>query len=223
MNLILNIDTAQENAMVCLADCGIPLFTITNSVQKEHAVFLHKAIKKLQDKSGISLNQLSAIAVTKGPGSYTGIRVGMSAAKGLCYALKKPLITIDSLELLASDIIKNLYNDSQLICPMIDARRMEVFTALFDFKLNVLNPPSAMIVDQKSFQEILMSKQIYFTGSGSAKTIELINHQNAFFIPENNIPESMGILSYNKHIKSDWADLAASDPLYVKEHQTFQQ
>ena len=220
MSLILNIDTAQETAMVCLTDSGIPLFTIENAIQKDHAVFLHKAIKELQDKSGISLKQLAAIAVTKGPGSYTGIRVGMSTAKGLCYALKKPLITIGSLELLASDGIRNLNNDSQLICPMIDARRMEVFTALYDFKLNEINQPSAMILDQDSFHDTLKSKKIYFIGSGSAKINGLIIHPNAFFIPVNNIPESMGKLAYNELLKSNWADLTLTEPLYVKEHQS---
>ena len=133
MSLILNIDTASEKAHVSFAKNGLIINSLSCESQKEHASFLQTAIQQLTKNTNIFLTDIDAVAVTAGPGSYTGLRVGMASAKGLCYALKKPLITISSLEVLtisALDLFQNT-GESVLLCPMIDARRMEVFTAVY--------------------------------------------------------------------------------------------
>ncbi|MBA2250622.1 MAG: tRNA (adenosine(37)-N6)-threonylcarbamoyltransferase complex dimerization subunit type 1 TsaB, partial [Chitinophagaceae bacterium] len=144
MALILNIDTCTENAIVSLANNDVIIGTMNNSNQKDHASFLHTAIKNLLDKSGILISQLNAIAVTAGPGSYTGIRVGMAAAKGLAYALQIPLISLNTLEVIAMCSIIQSENKDAFFCPMIDARRMEVFTAVYDQFLKEIIAPCAM-------------------------------------------------------------------------------
>jgi len=134
MSLILNIDTASENAHVSLAKDGQVLHTLSNDSQKEHASFLQAAIEQLIKNAAVSFKEVDAVAVTAGPGSYTGLRVGFASAKGLCYALKKPFITIGTLEVLTVSALQ-LYppaaDENILCCPMMDARRMEVFTAIY--------------------------------------------------------------------------------------------
>ena len=179
MSIILNIDTAQETAFVCISENGKPKFVAENHSQKDHASFLHPAINELLNKAAISITELDAIAVTKGPGSYTGLRVGMSAAKGLAYTLQKPLITISTLELMAHDMLTIIGDKESLICPMIDARRMEVFTALYNSSLKEIYSPSAMILDESSFDDSLMSHNIFFTGSGSVKFQQICKNTNA--------------------------------------------
>src|SRR3954463_8376101 len=134
MSFILNIDTSIESAAVCIAENGTELHTISNSTKKDHATFLHNAIKNIIEITSIGLQSLDAIAVANGPGSYTGLRVGMASAKGLCYALNKPLITLGTLNILTKGVIddKKKFIGPLLYCPLIDARRMEVYTALFD-------------------------------------------------------------------------------------------
>src|SRR6266513_982784 len=129
MSLLLNIDTAIETASICLSKDGNVLHLSINENQKDHAAWLTVAIQEMMQNSGYQLNQLNAIAVTIGPGSYTGLRVGLSTAKGLCYVLKIPLLTIGTLEMMA---FAAKQNPVDLLCPMIDARRMEVFTAVYD-------------------------------------------------------------------------------------------
>ncbi len=221
MSIILNIDTAQETAFVCISKNGKPLLITENHSQKEHASFLHPAIEELLSKSEISIDDLDAIAVTKGPGSYTGLRVGMSAAKGLSYALKKPLITISTLELMAHDIIMLASEQQCLICPMIDARRMEVFTALYNENLKEIYSPSAMILDETSFTDSLKNNCIYFTGSGSMKFQQICNHRNAKFIQHNNLPVSMSVISQNRFEKKLFNDITLTEPDYIKPYKAF--
>src|SRR5665647_1745116 len=147
MALILNIDTATESAIISISEKDKIIDSVTNSNQKDHASFLQPAIKNLLQKADLSINKLNAIAVTAGPGSYTGLRVGMASAKGLCYALKIPLITINTLEVMALSSLKQIHDPSALYCPMIDARRMEVFTAVYDHHLTEIIKPCSMILD----------------------------------------------------------------------------
>ena len=133
MALILHIDTAVQSASICLAENEKILGTKVNPAEKESASWLHMAIQELLLKSAISPGQLDAIAISAGPGSYTGLRVGMATAKGLCYALSKPLITINTMQMMANSVEKP---STELLCPMIDARRMEVFTAVYDTSLH---------------------------------------------------------------------------------------
>src|SRR5215211_2691069 len=166
MALILHIDTAVQTASVCLANDENIIDTLINPSGKESASWLHTAIQGLLDSNSYILQQLDAIAVSKGPGSYTGLRVGMAAAKGLCYALSKPLITINTLQIMAASANRS---STQLLCPMIDARRMEVFTALYDSSLNEIMPSINMILEKDSFAEWLEKYSVSFFGDGSTK------------------------------------------------------
>ena len=184
MSLILNIDTASEKAHVSFADDGIILHCLWNESQKDHASFLQSGILQLTKTSGIKLSDIDAVALTAGPGSYTGLRVGMASAKGLCYALKKPLITMNTLEVLTLSAI-HLFpgNDNPtLLCPMIDARRMEVYSALYNPQGEPVSDVRAVVVDENSFAEFLQNQKIIFFGNGSSKCKDVIKNKNAIFI-----------------------------------------
>ena len=222
MSLILNIDTAEERAHVSFAKDGSILDCIYNEAQKEHASFLQSAIRKLTVSAGIKLSDIDAVAVTAGPGSYTGLRVGMASAKGLCYALKKPLITMNTLEVLALSAI-HLFpgtDESVLFCPMIDARRMEVFTAIYKNDLTICLAPSAVILDESSFAKDLLKNKIFFLGSGSEKWKSICSHANAVFKNVSILPEAIGKYSDKLCFQKDFTDLAYSEPFYLKEFQT---
>ena len=221
MSLILNIDTAQETARVSIAENGKVLLAAENNIQKDHAAFLHKAIEQLCNDLSIPIKLLSAIAVSKGPGSYTGLRVGMSSAKGLCFALQKPLITIDSLMLLANDGLKQISITDSIICPMIDARRMEVFTIMYDLNLQEIHPASAMILNNDNFNNVIEQKNIYFIGSGAGKFQTIFNHKKAHFLSEKDVILSMAELSQIKYNQGLFDDLVSTDPFYLKEFQPF--
>jgi tRNA threonylcarbamoyladenosine biosynthesis protein TsaB len=220
MSLILNIDTALETASVCIAENGHVIGSKTNHIQKDHASFLHQAINNLITESSIAINQLSAIAVSIGPGSYTGLRVGISSAKGFCYALKKPLLAISTLKIIANDAISRIEDKESMVCSMIDARRMEVFTALFDSQLNEIKTASALVLDENSFSDLLTTNKIYFNGNGSPKFKTITQHKNAIFIENNDLVQSMAELSDFKFKNQELDDLVASEPLYLKEYQT---
>lgn len=218
MSYILNIDSSAETASVSIAKDGIILFVLSNNNQKEHASFLHAAIEKLTIQSGISLVSTDAIAVTIGPGSYTGLRVGLAAAKGLSYALKKPLITISTLEAMAVQAIMNQdFPEKYTYCPMIDARRMEVFTALYNVDMQELMPASALVIDEHSFGLALNEKPVLFFGSGMQKWKSVTQHKHAFFEEINDISPAIASRSFEKFLQQSFADVALSAPLYVKE------
>jgi len=221
MSLILNIDTATEIAHVSIAKDGIVLQDAFNNDQKNHAGFLQPAIKKILQDAKILITEIDAIAVTEGPGSYTGIRIGMASAKGLCYALNKPLITINTLEAMANSAILELKQQPlsvrTLLCPMIDARRMEVFTAVYDILLTNILQPSAVILDISSFKSLLNEHFVNFFGSGSKKWKEECNHKNAFFTEINITAPALSSLSVNKFNQNLFTNVAYSEPLYIKE------
>jgi tRNA threonylcarbamoyladenosine biosynthesis protein TsaB len=227
MSLILNIDTASENAHVSLAKDGEVLQVLIGESQKEHASFLQTAIQQLTKTTGIHLKEIDAVAVTSGPGSYTGLRVGFASAKGLCYALKKPFITIGTLEVLTVSALQ-LYppaaNENILYCPMIDARRMEVFTAIYQKDLSVYMEPCAMILDEFSFEKKILKNKILFFGSGSEKWSKVCpdNYRdtNAIFQTVSILPESLSNSSNILFFQKKFADLAYSEPFYLKEFQT---
>ena len=220
MSIILNIDTSIETASVSIAKDGIIIASLKNVIQKEHAGFLHLAIQDLLLRSSLELKQMDAIAVTKGPGSYTGLRVGMASAKGLCYALNKPFISIGTLNALAVAAInetKKNDRDNSLFCPMIDARRMEVYTAIFDADMNEVIAPCAMVLTGNSFEELLQNNNIVFVGSGALKWSSLVESANTSFLNEIDITDAISNLSYNKFKHKDFTDLSYSEPLYVKD------
>lgn len=217
MALILNIDTAVNAASVCLAKDGNILSFAKNENQKDHSSWLHIAIKEVFEKNALQLDSLDAIAVTEGPGSYTGLRIGMATAKGICYALHKPLITLNTL-LVMANAAKN--ENADLLCPMIDARRMEVFTALYSKKLELIKQPVAMTVDEKSFDEKLVSNTICFFGNGSDKFQQIKNNSRAIFKDLNVDASSMIGLTEGRFQERKFADLAYAEPLYLKEFYT---
>lgn len=218
MNLILNIDTSGNTAHVSLAEDGKVIADLFNKDQKDHAAFLQPAIKNILQKTDISIHDINAICVTFGPGSYTGLRVGMASAKGLCYSLNIPLITISTLEVLAQTAINSISeNRFLLFAPMIDARRMEVFTALYDADLQPVMPPKNMIIETTSFQSYLNNQKIIFSGDGSHKWKQICNHSNAEFFDISLSSHSLGILSYQKFIRKEFSDVAYTVPLYLKE------
>ncbi len=217
MSFILNIDTSLETASVSLANNGKILASQINDVQKEHASFVHVAIQSLLIKKNLLAKDLAAIAVTIGPGSYTGLRVGLAAAKGLCYALKIPLIAISTLQMMAKDVITNNENlTDSIFCPLIDARRMEVFTALYDMEMKELNEESAIVLKPQTFATILTKKNILFFGSGMEKWKNICNHDNAMFTSNINLTNSLNIISFNKFLAKDFADLTYTVPQYTK-------
>lgn len=220
MAYILNIHTATEIALVSLADGPVVLGTLTNEETKEHAAFLHLAIDKLLKEQKIATKELEAIGVSSGPGSYTGIRVGLATAKGLSFALNIPMITYNSLELLALSAIDFAKDAEGLYCPIIDARRMEVYTALYTFNEEELKGPSAMILDEDSFSTVLRSGKVYFSGSGIDKFEKLIKNQNAIFMPGGISAGSIARLSWRKFEKKDFGSTPYFSPLYIKEFNT---
>jgi tRNA threonylcarbamoyladenosine biosynthesis protein TsaB len=214
MSLILNIDTALDTASVCLSEDGNELQLSHSENQKDHASWLHTEIAGLLQKSGKTIKDLNAVAISIGPGSYTGLRVGLAAAKGFCYALNIPLITANSLQVIALAAKEDAID---MICPLIDARRMEVFTALYDKNLQEKRSPHALVVDENSFAALLLSGKILFCGNGVRKLQPLISNSNALF--SNKIADAthLASLSFSSYNKNEFADLAYAEPLYIKE------
>lgn len=222
MTLILNIDTATEIAIISIAENGAVIQSAINPNQKDHASFLQPAIKQLLFDCDLELKQINAVAVTAGPGSYTGLRVGLASAKGLCYALKIPLIALSTLEVMALSVINTHPNNKEKIffCPMIDARRMEVFTAVYDDELNQILLPCAMLITINSMEDMLQNNKVIFFGNGANKCESVIKSKNALFIHDEINYDAMARLSYKKFLKAEFADLFKSEPLYIKEFYT---
>ncbi len=220
MGLLLNIDTASENAHVSIAKDGSVLECLLSNSQKDHASFLQTSIKELTKMAGIQLTDIDAIALTAGPGSYTGLRVGLSSAKGLCYALKKPLIALSTLEVMAASAIQLYSSDDELLyCPMMDARRMEVFTAIYDKELKMIMEPTALILNEHSFEKELSANRIMFSGNGASKWASICPI-NTTFKNVSILPAAMSKISHTYFIKKQFADLAYGEPFYLKEFQT---
>lgn len=212
---ILNIETATTNCSVSLSKDGETL-VLKEDYDKNysHAERLHVYIDAVLKEAKISSKHLDAIAISKGPGSYTGLRIGVSAAKGLCFALDKPLISVPTLEALAHQVKTN----DGVIVAMLDARRMEVYAAIFDVNYNQIRETQAQILDETSFSDCLKKGKVYFIGNGVEKSKKLITHPNAVFI-ENKLPSAneMSLLAYNKYKISDTEDVAYFEPYYLKD------
>ncbi len=221
MSLVLNIDTSIDIAAVCIAKDGEIIACLSNTEQKDHGGFLQPAIQTLLKNASVSISDIDAVGISAGPGSYTGLRVGLASAKGLCYALNKPLIAIGTLEILAfAAILETSISPSTmqiLFCPMIDARRMEVFTALYDINLQASILPCAMVLTENSFANGLLNNKILFFGNGAKKWEAISSNKNALFAGNFNNPLAMSKLAHNKFILNDFANLAYFEPLYLKE------
>ncbi|MCK9402030.1 MAG: tRNA (adenosine(37)-N6)-threonylcarbamoyltransferase complex dimerization subunit type 1 TsaB [Chitinophagaceae bacterium] len=222
MPLLLHIDTATAHASVCLSEGATILGLVESDEQKNHASFIQPAIQQLMANSPYSLNQLDAIAVTAGPGSYTGLRVGLASAKGICYALDKPLIMVNTLEVMAQAILSHwqltqTHPDlNTLLCPMIDARRMEVFTAVYNIFLDELEAPNALIIDVHAFSSARYNHPMVFSGSGQSKLAGVMQHPNTSYLNIQHNASHLAIRAAIAYQTRHFANLAYAEPLYVK-------
>jgi len=215
MALILSIETSTTNCSVSLSKKG-KLLVVKEDYDKNysHAERLHVYINDVLKHAKVSVNDIDAVAISKGPGSYTGLRIGVSAAKGLCYALNIPLISIPTLESLAHQVTKN----DGVIVSMLDARRLEVYSAVFDSSYKQIRETKAEVLNEDSFSKYLKNGNVYFIGNGVEKTKSLISHQNAIYI-DDKLPSAkeLGNIAFNKYKISDFEDVAYFEPYYLKD------
>ena len=218
MATILQIETATQVCSAAISRDGETIALKEQMASNIHAGSLTLFIKEVMDAVGLQFTDLDAVAVSKGPGSYTGLRIGVSTAKGLCYALDKPLIAIDTLQMMASGFLAQQDDNESLICAMIDARRMEVFTAVFDQDLNDVVPTEAKIIDEKSFANELSSGKVTFIGDGAMKCAALLQQDNAVFSELNfNSAANMSGLAYKAYTAAQFEDVAYFEPFYLKD------
>lgn len=214
MAIILNLETATKNCSVALAIEGKTIACKEIAEQNfSHAEKLHVFIEELLTENNLKFSDLSAIAVSQGPGSYTGLRIGVSSAKGFCYALNIPLIAIDTLQLLA----KQIQIEEGIIISMIDARRMEVFTAIYNKNYQQIRNTKAEIIDENSYQEI--SEKIHLVGDGTEKFKNTLTHEKFIFHSDVIFPSAkeMSGLSFDKYKQNDFVDVAYFEPYYLKD------
>ncbi|MDO1513505.1 tRNA (adenosine(37)-N6)-threonylcarbamoyltransferase complex dimerization subunit type 1 TsaB [Maribacter confluentis] len=217
MGLILNLETSSTNCSVCVAKDGIILaIRELNSANYSHAEKLHVFIEEVIEEATIKMDDIEAIAVSKGPGSYTGLRIGVSAAKGLCYALGIPLISISTLKSMASQIVD--IENNAVVVPVLDARRMEVYSAVFDHQMNQVRDTKAEIIDEHSFQGFLGDATVHFVGSGAEKIRGVLNTGTVIF-HTHIVPSSkeMALLSFDKFKEQKFEDVAYFEPYYLKD------
>jgi tRNA threonylcarbamoyladenosine biosynthesis protein TsaB len=216
MAVILSIETSTSVCSAALHEKGTLLAIRELQTPHSAASQLAVQIEELLYDTGIGKNSISAVAVAGGPGSYTGLRIGSSTAKGLCYGLGIPLIAIDSLWVLASQVIDA--SGTNLFCPMIDARRMEVYCAILDNSLTCIEETHARIIDENSFRSLLDTQTISFFGDGAKKCRDLIRHPHAIFL-ENiyNTAGVMGKLAYHKFLAGQFENQELFEPNYLKD------
>lgn len=215
--LILSLETSTKVCSAALHHDNQLLAQTSIHVDKSHSHAITIMIDNLLRYTGYQMEDLSAVAVGKGPGSYTGLRIGVATAKGLCFAHDLPLISVSSLEGMAW--YANQYNtEKYLLCPMIDARRMEVYCAIYDADMNLITPVKAEIINDRSFEEHLTTSNVLFFGDGAAKCRDTILDKNSRWI-EHQHPTATGIgaIAYEKWLKDDTEDLVSFEPHYLKE------
>jgi tRNA threonylcarbamoyladenosine biosynthesis protein TsaB len=218
MALILSLETSATRCSVALHENGELVKTLEILEGQSHASKLAVLIRDLFEDGDPKMGDLSAVAVSSGPGSYTGLRIGASTAKGICYALKVPLISIRTLDLLCAEFLKNAVDKKGLLCPMIDAKRMEVYCQIMDSDLEVVRQVASVIIDKDSFAELLNDNKLFLFGDGAGKSGKVITHKNAFFV-EGIVPKasSMGGPAFLKFGKNDFEDLVNFTPFYLKD------
>lgn len=221
MATILCIESATPICSIALVQNGELIRLQETDVLQSHAASLMEFIQNVLASSELTVADIDAVAVSKGPGSYTGLRIGVSTAKGLCYALDKPLIGIGTLKSMAIGMIKATQSNDQstLYCPMIDARRMEVYTALYDSSATEIVPVSAKIIDESSFSEVLQNHTVVFAGDGSAKCMKtLAHHPNAHFLNQEIVSAAhMASLAEDAFLNASFEDVAYFEPYYLKD------
>jgi len=224
MALILSLESSTEVCSVALARDGNIIDLIENQEGLNHAKLLTSYVETIFKKNNISAFNIDAVAVSKGPGSYTGLRIGVSAAKGLCYAANKPLIAISTLESMAKYLIWNpdefglVIEDNTLLCPMIDARRMEVYNTIYNNEGRLMEPISARIVNDSIFAHLLKEHEIVFFGNGAEKCKSILNNKNALFLgPQKASARFMAILAEEYFVGNEFEDVAYFEPFYLKD------
>jgi tRNA threonylcarbamoyladenosine biosynthesis protein TsaB len=230
MSYILSLETSTTVCSVAIHETGKLLMSREILIPQSHASKLAVLIDEVRQASKLDFKQLSAVAVASGPGSYTGLRIGVSTAKALCYALNIPLVAVETLDIMAHQV-RALRNENfqtqnpkpktqnqELYCPMIDARRMEVYCKVFDESLNVILPVEAKIIDEHSFDEVMSENKLVFFGDGSSKCRETLTNPNAVFM-ENIFPTAsmLGELAYKKFIDGVVEDVVHFEPFYLKD------
>lgn len=218
MATIIHLETTTTNCSVCLATEGVPIAIQENaSAQYSHAEELHPFIAEILESAGMKMADLDAVAVSKGPGSYTGLRIGVSAAKGLCYALDIPLISISTLKALAAQISP----ETGYVIPVLDARRMEVYSAVFDRELKQVREIRAEVISEDSFQKYLNESPCTLVGPGAAKCADVIQHKNATF-EKDLLPSAreMASLAWQKWQQKEFENVAYFEPYYLKDFIT---
>jgi len=219
---ILNIETSTNVCSIAISENGNCIFSKSDSEGMNHAALLSVFIAEGMEVLKLQSKKLNAVAVSSGPGSYTGLRIGVSTAKGLCYGLEIPLIAVSTLEVLTAQALRKVENnDNVLFCPMIDARRMEVYAAFYNEKGEIKREISADIIDETSYSEILESNLVYFFGNGAEKCKTTLTHSNARFI-DDLVPlaENMIALAEIRYNKKRFEDVAYFEPFYLKEFFT---
>ncbi|MAK36603.1 MAG: tRNA (adenosine(37)-N6)-threonylcarbamoyltransferase complex dimerization subunit type 1 TsaB [Flavobacteriaceae bacterium] len=214
MAILLCIETATTNCSVALSVNGsVIALKEDRSDRYSHAEQLHVFINLVLEEAGVGKEQLDAVVVSKGPGRYTGLRIGVSAAKGLCYALDKPLVSVSTLRALAGQV-----KGTDFIIPMLDARRMEVYAAVFGAQYELLRETQAEIVDESSFEEYLQQGPTTFIGSGVEKFQKLVTHENAKYVKDA-MPSASDLvpIAEEKFMKRDFEDVAYFEPYYLKD------
>jgi tRNA threonylcarbamoyladenosine biosynthesis protein TsaB len=220
--MIICIETATRVCSVALCDINGVLAVKEDREERSHATILTVLIRDILKRAGLDAMDIDAVAVSKGPGSYTGLRIGVSVAKGIAYAASKPLIAINTLKTMFNGIIldasiKYGTDSNTVFCPMIDARRMEVYYSHYDSNGNTIKDVCAGIINKESFMNILDTRKILFFGDGAAKCIPVIHHPNAIITDDYNISASHMYPSVIKALKNnDFEDIAYFEPFYLK-------
>ncbi len=226
MAIILHIETATQCCSVAIAQDGLLLYHKEINEQNVHAGLITLFIDEVIANSVKDYAKIDALAISRGPGSYTGLRIGVSTAKGLCYALDKPLIAIDTLQAMAHGFKAKykINGNKTLLCPMVDARRMEVYCALYDYNGDLVLPTEAKIMDEHSFANELSQHPIYFFGDGAAKCSNALSAQSNAIIVDGfiNSAADMCAIAYHKFMAKKFEDVAYFEPLYLKEFMVLQ-
>lgn len=218
---ILNIETSTTCCSAAITIDGKPVASVEQLANANHASQLPVFIQQLLHEANVNDWHLDAVALSQGPGSYTGLRIGASTAKGICYGLNIPLIPVDTLQVLCASVPSGVLPDNALLCPMLDARRMEVYTALYQqqgTQLSTISEVQAMIIDADAFAQTLAQQPVYFFGNGAAKCQSVITHPNAYFV-DNVVPQAqcMGQLAEMQPNSLDVKQMAYYEPFYLKE------
>lgn len=225
MGKILSIDTATDVCTVSISDSGKIISLRDSAENRSHSVLLGVYVKEVLKESGLKVNELDAVAISKGPGSYTGLRIGVSVAKGLCYGANVPLVSVPTLQAMCYGIPESYLIEKGLsdfyFAPMLDARRMEVYTAIYGSDFSVIQDVNALILDEGSFIDLLDKKPVVFFGTGAEKYKDIVKHENALFFEDYKHSSSyMMHIAESELSNEQFEDVAYFEPFYLKDFVT---